>query len=466
MLSNDDVSDATKTTATDKSCPHERGTRCEPITGARQHGMQQHSTQSAAASGGIYPLLKGTLDPIGSKRTHVRHDRRIQWTPSEYSGRMTNDGARIAIVVMHSNPEALASDRFVGLNRRVMSTAVELAARGVEVDIVTRATEGAEYREIAPGLGIHFLAAGDGDLDELQLAHATDEFGEAFAALGRSRQYAVIHSHYWLSGIAALPAALELGIPLAHSFYSLSAATEPDRRWHSERFLAAQANALIAESAAEAAMLIDQLAAPADRVWVVPPGVDSEVFAPRESTIFDRGPDEPVVTVVSGGDGVALAISATAALAEPRPLLVVVGAAATVSSELAAVEFAHAAGADVRFMGALDHDELAKVLAASTLVLVPDASHRVSLVALEAAASGVPVIAMDAAAARESIAPGFTGLLVTGADPEEWSRTMAGLLADPAARATLGEAGRLRAHAFSWGATAASLMGVFAALDR
>lgn len=344
-----------------------------------------------------------------------------------------------------------------------MSVAVELAGRGVDVSIVAASASESETHEIIPGLTVHHLRV-DGELE-----HATDEFGEAFAALARESSFDAIVAHHWLNGIAVLPAAIELGVPLVQSFFSLSRATEPDRRWHSERFLAAQASAIIAESAAEAAVLIDELAAPADRVWVVPPGVDSELFAPRASDFFDIDPARAIVTVASDPAGVAISIGAIARLSEARssadrPLLAVIGSPESVAGELATVNLARSHSVDVRFLGALDHDDVARVLAASDLVLIPHAHLSVSLVALEAAASGVPVIALDAAANPEAIAPGFTGLLVASREPAEWARAIGSLLADPAARAELGGAGRLRAQAFSWGASAASLMGVLAAV--
>src|SRR5690606_14700110 len=56
--------------------------------------------------------------------------------------------------------------------------------------------------------------------------------------------------------------------------------SESTRRAHSETYLSGQANAVVASSAVEATSLIDDVRAPVERVWVVPPGVDVDLFRP------------------------------------------------------------------------------------------------------------------------------------------------------------------------------------------
>ena len=393
------------------------------------------------------------------------------------------------MVSMHTAPDAQpgAADAS-GMNVAIIETARELAARGVEVDLLTRAVGDAGVRDIAPGITLHSLAAGEPSVARGALATLTDDFGEAVARLSRDASYDVIHAHFWLSGIAALPVALELGIPFVQSFHSVGAMRNavlapgsepvPDRRLWSERYLSTQAEAIIASSSAEAAALIDEIGAPAGRVWVIPPGVDSTLFSDgRTSTSLSvhafLGIDSersviPVIGRLQPLKDQELAIRAFAMLPAPRPLLAVVGEPAPgeepyaihlhrLASQLGVVD-------DVRFFGALSPQQVSNLLAASSLVLIPSHSETYGLVALEAAASGILVIAADAGGLTDSVVDGSTGVLLRSREPGDWAHAITRMLADPALRARLGAAGRERAEGLSWAATATSVLGVYASL--
>ncbi|HOT32915.1 MAG TPA: glycosyltransferase, partial [Rhodoglobus sp.] len=136
---------------------------------------------------------------------------------------------RVAMVSMHTSPSAAPGvGDSGGMNVAILALAAELAIRGTEVDLLTRAVGAPSSRVLLPGVTLHELPAGSGTLVKQDLASVTDDFGEAVAHLARSTRYDVIHSHYWLSGIAALPVALELGIPLVQSFHTLAVMKDAD----------------------------------------------------------------------------------------------------------------------------------------------------------------------------------------------------------------------------------------------
>jgi D-inositol-3-phosphate glycosyltransferase len=393
------------------------------------------------------------------------------------------------MVSMHTAPDTQpgAADAG-GMNVAILETARELAARGVEVDLLTRAAGKAGVRDIAPGVVLHSLAAGESGVGRGALATVTDDFGEAVARLSRDAGYDVIHAHSWLSGIATLPVALELGIAFVQSFHGVAAMRnaalapgsepEPDRRLWSERYLSTQAEAIIASSSAEAASLIDDVGAPAGRVWVIPPGVDSALFLDgRSSTslsvhaFLGIDSDRHVIAVIGRLQALKdqeLAIRALALVPMPRPLLAIVGEPALGEEDYAIRlhRLANQLGVtdDVRFFGALSPQHVSNLLAASSLVLIPSHADTYGLVALEAAASGIPVIAADAGGLADSVVDGSTGLLLRSRDPREWARAIERMLGDPALRARLGAAGRERAEGLSWAATATSVLGVYASL--
>jgi D-inositol-3-phosphate glycosyltransferase len=401
---------------------------------------------------------------------------------------------RVAMVSMHTSPVAPAGTADAGgMNIVLVQTAVQLAARGVEVDLLTRASGEPHVTEIAPGVTLHEIAAGPPRaVPKSQLMEYADEFGEGVARLtGRDTpKYDVIHAHYWLSGIATLPVALELGIPFVQSFHTLGAmknrslapgdSPEPETRLRVETYLSNQADAIVAGSSAEVTALIDEVRAPADKLWVVPPGVDAAQFSPSRragaAAVRERlgiEPDRPIVTVVGRVQplkGQDLAIRALAAISGQRPVLAIVGDP-TPGSERYGVEL-HAladtlgVAADVRFFGRVDRNDIADLLAISALTLVPSHSETFGLVALESAASGTPVIGTRSTGLIESIADGESGLLLGSRDPEEWAAGISGLLGNPARLLRLSSSARDHAERFSWATAAASLLGIYASLKR
>jgi D-inositol-3-phosphate glycosyltransferase len=404
---------------------------------------------------------------------------------------------RVAMVSMHTPPTALPGTADAGgMNVAILGIAAELATHQVEVDLVTRAAGPPTTTELLPGVTQLELAAGvPGSVPKGLLPQYTDEFGEAVADLARRVPggYDVIHPHYWLSGIASLPVSLELGIPLVQSYHSVAAmknaaldpdgTPEPELRVRSEAFLARQADAVVATSSAEAGVLIDEAGAPADRMWIIPPGVDLAMFAPTSPDaqaavrrMLGLESDRPIVVIagrIQPLKGHELAVRALAELRTLRgwsPLLVVAGEVAPGAQGFAALlrELASELGVsgDVRYVGALHRDTLAELLAAASVTIVPSLSETFGLVALESAAAGTPVIAYRTGGLAESVAEGVSGLLLGTRDVRYWATEIVGLIENDERRSTLALSARAWAERFTWGSAAASLLGVYAGIQR
>ncbi len=398
---------------------------------------------------------------------------------------------RVALVSLHTSPAAQPGTADAGgMNVVLLGLATELAARGVEVDLLTRAVGPPRVRELSPGVTLRELAAGDaGELPKEQLRSVTDEFGEAVAELARQSRYDVIHAHYWLSGIASLPVALELGVPFVQSFHTVAAmknaavtdADEPVIRIRSEGYLGRQADAVIAESSAEAAALIDTAGVPAEAIWIIPPGVDLELFRPREAATrqalrlaLDIADDREIVALagriqpLKGHELAVRTLGALRARGVTVPYLVVAGeptpGGESYVHDLQALALELGVADEVRFVGALDRERLAELLDAASVTLVPSFSETFGLVALESAASGTPVLASRSGGLVESVNDTVTGMLMDTRDPELWAVELESLLADRDRAARLGAAGRVFAEHFTWGAAATSLLGVYASL--
>ena len=409
---------------------------------------------------------------------------------------MTGTLKRVALVSMHTSPAALAgSGDAGGMNVSLLATATQLALRGVEVDLITRATGDAAVTQLADGVCLHELPAGArGVIPKERLGEVADEFGEAVAQLtGRQEaRYDLIHAHYWLSGLATLPVALELGLPFVQSFHTLAAMKnaalapgqepEPERRLRTEMYLANQASAVVAGSSAEVSSLIDEVRAPADRVWVIPPGVDIDLFTPTRADAADsrvRGelgiaPERPIIAIVGRVQPLKDQELAIRVLAElharsgSAPVLVVAGEATPGQDGYASLLRAVAAElgvlAEVRFAGALSRERLADLLAIAAVTFVPSYSETFGLVALESAASGTPVIAFRGGGLVESVSTGVSGLLIDSRDPLVWAQATVSLLDDGAELERLSRCSRHYAEGFTWAATATALIGVYASL--
>ena len=86
----------------------------------------------------------------------------------------------------------------------------------------------------------------------------------------------------------------------------------------------------------------------------------------------------------------------------------------------------------VRFVAPLPHHILSSWYRAADVVIVPSRSESFGLVALEAAACGIPVVASAVGGLLNIVHDGVTGLLVDGRDPDRYARAIEQVLADPA----------------------------------
>jgi glycosyltransferase involved in cell wall biosynthesis len=96
----------------------------------------------------------------------------------------------------------------------------------------------------------------------------------------------------------------------------------------------------------------------------------------------------------------------------------------------------------VRQLGFLPRTSLASLYASCDLCVLPSHTETCGLVALEAMASGLPVIAANAGGLRESVRHEETGLLVAPHDAQAFAAAIESLVLDPARRFTLAAAAR------------------------
>lgn len=369
------------------------------------------------------------------------------------------------------------------MNVVVRAQAEELASLGHQVEMITRRQDrqSPALAEIAPNLRLHVLEAGPtqtiekGD-HELYI----EAFREQLAPLLRELQVDVIHGEHWFSGIAALPIARELGVPFVQSFHSIAAdnslpldageRAESPGRLAGEAMLAKESDALVVISNAELDTAVSRLGANPDQVFIVPPGVNADLFHPAAAGAAAEADSRPKRLIAAGRlhplKGVDLAIEALALIDESiRPDFVIVGSAPPdcLDYEASLHETVAREGLEehVEFLGALTRKPFADALRTADIALMPSHSETFGLVSLEAAATGLPVVAYRSGGLQESVLHGETGLLVDTRDPAEWAATITQLLLDPELTRSLGEGALRHARAMTWQASAEQLLEVY-----
>ena len=371
------------------------------------------------------------------------------------------------------------------MNVYVRSLSSALARAGVECDVYTRAwrPDLLPVVDVEPGFRVHNVRAGPLQaVPKEDMPDLVGQFTEGVLArvLGEGRPD-LIHANYWLSGVAGHDLKHELGLPLVCTFHTLARVKaeavleENDCRARAETEVVGCSDAILASSEDERVQLGRLYGAEAERVEVVPPGVDHELFAPgdrraaRARLGLGPGPVLLFVGRIQPLKGADVAIE-TAARLGPDTVLLVVGGPSGPDGEaecrrLVALAADRNLADRVRFVPPQPHGRLAAYYRAADICLVPSRTESFGLVALEAAACGTPVVAAAVGGLQTLVDDGVTGFLVPGRDADAFARCAAELLADPGRAVQMGEAATAATRRYSWSITAARLRRLYADLN-
>ena len=402
---------------------------------------------------------------------------------------------RIATISVHTSPlEQPGTGDAGGLNVYVVEVSKRLAARGVEVEIFTRAVsrDAPPVAELAPGVLVRHVPAGPfEELDKAdlpaQLCHFTFEVLRTEAAYAPGR-YDLVHGHYWLSGHVGSVAKERWGVPLVQSMHTLGRvknaalalgdAAEPEMRLRGEADVVAAADRLVANTDEEARQLAGLYGADPGRIETVNPGVDLAVFRPGRKEEARRRlglPASGPVIVFAGRvqplKAPDVVLHAVASLARTDPALTRDLTVAFVGGPSGSgradpdqlTELSRALGIAhlVRLEPPCPQPELADWYRAASVVMVPSYSESFGLVAVEAQACGTPVIAASVGGLRTAVQDGISGVLVDGHDPVSYARVLRDLLSAPARLGQLARGAVAHASRFGWSRTVDRLLGAY-----
>jgi D-inositol-3-phosphate glycosyltransferase len=399
---------------------------------------------------------------------------------------------RVAMLSIHTCPLAtLGGKETGGMNVYVRDLSRELGRRGIAVDCFTR-SQNPNTPRVSTKLGpngrvIHVPAGPEVPYDKNRIVDHLPEFVSGVRELARREglHYDVIHSHYWLSGLAARELRRAWGAPIVQMFHTLghmknSVASSP-QEWESERRIEGEAEVmgfadrLVAATPLERAQMVWLYGADAAKIAVVPCGVDLNLFRPipqDEAKQVLGLPLERCVILFVGRieplKGIDTLLRAIALIAPEMPCwqdelaVIIIGGAPgagieEVNAELARLERLRAElGIEdlVTFQGAKDQDTLVYYYSAAQMVVMPSHYESFGMVALEAMACGTPVVASKVGGLAYSVRDGQTGFLVPERDAEALAARIRQLLKDHELREQMGQQAARWARRYGWPAIA------------
>jgi D-inositol-3-phosphate glycosyltransferase len=376
---------------------------------------------------------------------------------------------KIAMVSEHANPLAVVGGVDAGgQNVHVAALAQALARQGHDVVVHTRRDDPdtPDRVPLCDGVVVEHVPAGPAALvSQDELLPYMPAFGHHLADRWSAEPPDVVHAHFWMSGLASLIGARELDLPVVQAFHALGtvkrrhqgrADTSPTQRLRLEAAIARDVDAVIATCSDEVRELV-RMGAPAERIDVVPCGVDLDLFT-------DSGPSLPrtgrrrLVTVgrLVERKGVQTLIQALPQIGGTELLVAGGPDSAHLDQDpdvrrLRAEAERHGVADRVHFLGRVLRGDMPALLRSADLLVTVPWYEPFGIVPLEAMACGKPVVGSAVGGLLDTIVPDVTGVLVSPRRPDVLAESVSSLLRDPLRLQSMGLAAVDRARSrFGW----------------
>ena len=409
---------------------------------------------------------------------------------------------RIAMLSYHTCPLATLGGKDTGgMNVYVRELTRQLGKMGIHVDVFTRSQDD-HVPHVLHELGygnrvVHIPAGPEHPMPKQELANYIPEFVEGVKtfACDKKIQYDIIHSHYWMSGIAA--ASLSdawAGTPIVHMFHTLGemknriARSDEERegayRIEGEKQVLRRADRVVVATIAELTQLRFLYKADAKKLVVIPPGVDVSHFYPipadEARAYIGLKPEDRMILFVGRieplkGVGTLLEAMSCLQMKESRPVhLAIIGGDPGASPEEMNTEMARlknmceVLGLDqsVVFLGVRDQDKLSYYYSAAEVVVMPSHYESFGMVALEAMACGAPVIASEVGGLAYLVRDGETGFTIPAEEPETLCEKLSWLLNDAELHAKMSAQAAAYAQDYAWEKIAKQIVDVYEELKK
>ncbi len=374
-----------------------------------------------------------------------------------------------------------------GMNVYVAELTRQLGRMGVHVDVFTRSQD-EHVPHVVHSLGygnrvVHVPAGPEFPLPKKELAEYIPIFAneiERFAA-EKNIHYDLIHSHYWMSGIAAEQLKTHWQVPVLQMFHTLGLMKnriaqspeemEGDYRSKGEKRVMQMADKIVAATPAEEAQLEFLYGLDRQKIVTIPPGVDTSRFYPIEQEEAKEAINIPCknrlllfVGRIEPLKGLQNLLKAIALIRERRTpaetcyCLVVIGGDPNASIEAMSSEMINIKRLSkelgledlVVFLGKRAQDTLPYYYSAADILIMPSYYESFGMVALEAMACGTPVVASQVGGLPFLVQDGKTGFVVPGGDPEALVEPLMKLMNNDELRETMGKQAAEYALQYDW----------------
>ncbi len=330
---------------------------------------------------------------------------------------------------------------------------------------------------------VHIPAGPEYPLPKPELASYIPQFAEGIIEFAHQKniQYDLIHSHYWMSGVAAEQLQKEWQTPIVHMFHTLALMKnrvargpderEGDLRVNGEKRILKIADQIIVATLAEQSQLEFLYHADSSKLRVIPPGVDLSRFYPipkdEAKAVISVPQDEQMILYVGRIEPLKGIDTLIRALAEMQAsgkiqccphYLVVIGGDPEATQESMTSEMARLftlvgdLGIKdlVLFLGKRNQEMLPYYYSAADVVVVPSHYESFGMVALEAMACGTPVVASQVGGLAFLVKDGVTGFVVPDNEPDMLADRLIDIILHKDLQEQLGKQGELLARDYSW----------------
>ena len=395
---------------------------------------------------------------------------------------------QIAMLSYHTCPLAVLGGKDTGgMNVYVREMTRQLGLMGIHVDVFTR-SQNEHVPHVLHDLGcgnrvVHIRAGPEYPVPKKELVSYLPQFVDGIREFADSKgiTYDLIHSHYWLSGLAAIELKQKWGVPIMHMFHTLGlmknrVAQRPEEiegeyRIEGEQEVLRKTDRIVAATTAEYAQLLWLYQADMSKIIVIPPGVDVCRFYPIPSDeakeFIGIPPCDRMLLFVGRIEplkGLDVLIEAIGIMHRKEVLkenpfcLSIIGGDPEESTEQASIEMKRIKSLSeqyglkdlVTFLGARSQDSLPYYYSAAEAVVVPSQYESFGMVALEAMACGTPVVASQIGGLAFLVQDGVTGYTVPVDDPEALASHLTLLLQDTALRDQMGKQAVKLAQDYAW----------------
>jgi D-inositol-3-phosphate glycosyltransferase len=394
----------------------------------------------------------------------------------------------IAMLSYHTCPLAILGGKNTGgMNVYVRELTRYLGREGVHVDVFTR-SENEHIPAVSHDLGyfnrvVHIPAGPQVFLPKEELTEYTKDFAQGILDFAEKKQihYDLIHSHYWLSGIAGELLKNQWDVPMLQMFHTLGkiklrigrTAEEREGKYRikGENHVIEVADLIIAATEDEQDQLFDLYQVPSEKVKIIPPGVNIHHFypiptdeakeaiglSPRDKAALFVGRIEPLKGVDTLLQAMAILKRNCRLFICPDYLIIIGGDPGgeeeKLSYEMTRLQsLSHELDLEdmVIFLGKRGQDTLPYYYSAAEVVVMPSHYESFGMVALEAMACGTPVIASRVGGLAHLVKDGETGFNVPAQDPDALAEKLRALFVDHDLRAAFGARAAAYARGFSW----------------